>query len=29
MWPVDVLLFPLPDSFQAFEDEHFLSEEVR
>jgi len=24
MWPVDVLLFPLPDSFQAFEDEHFF-----
>lgn len=26
MWPLpaDVLLFPLPDSFQASEDEHFF-----
>jgi len=24
MWPVVGLLFSLPDSFQAFEDEHFF-----
>ncbi len=27
MWPVDVLRFPLPESFQASEDAHFF--EVR